>query len=293
MDPEVFAPGLISVGAHERDMAISANGKEIYFCTTVGRISTILVTRESNGRWSEPRVVPFASGYLHLDPCLSPDGQRLLFLSNRPSSSSSSAPGSEDIWAVDRVGETWGEPYNLGPPVNTEAAEFFPSLTQDGTLYFTRQTDSGSAIYRSRLVEGTYGEPERLPEQVNSGGAQYNAFVARDESFLIVPTAGREDSLGGTDYYVVFRFEDDSWSQPINLGPKVNSATGREWSPYVSPDGKYFFFMSSRTPFDQPELPRPRDSQGLMQVHNQPQNGNSDIWWVDASIIEGLRPDTR
>ena len=61
--------------------------------------------------------------------------------------------------------------------------------------------------------------PEKLPPQVNSGRSQFNAFVAPDESYLIVPIEGRSDSIGGCDYYVVFRNPDDRWSEPINLGP--------------------------------------------------------------------------
>ena len=77
--------------------------------------------------------------------------------------------------------------------------------------------------------------------------SQDSAFIDPDERFIIVPATGMEDGLGGTDYYIVFRNKEDHWSKPINLGEKINSARGAEWSPYISPDGKYFFFMSSKT----------------------------------------------
>jgi tricorn protease-like protein len=71
----------------------------------------------------------------------------------------------------------------------------------------------------------------------------------------------------------------------------VNTEGGVEYSPYVSPDGEYFFFMSSRM--------RPADERAedrltyavLEQRHNQPRNGNSDIYWIDAGFIEELRPE--
>jgi len=191
---------------------------------------------------------------------------------------------------MDRTDRGWGKPYNLGPPVNTEESEFFPSVTRDGTLYFSRAEKDSliSFIYRSRLKNGKYTEPEKLPARVNSGESQYNAFVSPDESYLIVPVSGRADSYGGTDYYIVFRDAEDNWSEPVNMGDSVNTPEDDEYSPYVSPDGKYFFFMSSRTQPDE-KKPAKLSYDFFRMLYNKPQNGNSDIYWMDASIIETLR----
>ena len=55
---------------------------------------------------------------------------------------------------MDREGDGWGEPYNLGPPVNSDAPEYYPSVTSDGTLYFTREGEDGvSATWRARRVD--------------------------------------------------------------------------------------------------------------------------------------------
>jgi len=288
--PKLFAPGVISTGMSERDVAIMPDGNEIYFCVNLGASGTILVTRQVSGRWTEPEVVSFADNNLHFEPCLSHDGQKMFFLSTRPAPGDEEA-GDQDIWAVEREGGDWGEPYNLGPPVCSDAPEFFPSVTRDGTIYFTRRENGAHAIYRSRFAYGLYQEPERLPDQVNCGSTQYNAFISPDEGYIIVPVFGREDSLGGTDYYVVFRSDDDVWSEPINLGESINSAVGREWSPYVSPDGRYFFFMSSRSVFDAEDAAIPRTFGEMLRLHGEPLNGNSDIWWVSASVIERLRPE--
>ena len=102
---------------------------------------------------------------------------------------------------------------------------------------------------------------------------------------------GRDDSLGSIDYYIVFRSENDEWSEPINMGPEINTPGAREYTPYVSPDGKYFFFMSTRSPAvpDAPATGFTPDY--LAQAHNRPENGNSDIYWMDAAIIDELRPE--
>ena len=225
--------------------------------------------------------------YMNIEPALSFDGNRLYFLSNRPDSIGGEK-GNQDIWVMDRTDNGWSEPYNLGPPVNSPLPEYYPSLTNDGTMYFTRNEPGSqiSYIYRSRLVDGVYDEPEKLPEQVNCGVSHFNAFIAHDESYIIVPTAGREDSFGSTDYYIVFRTEDDRWSEPMNMGDKINTPDGMEFSAYVTRDNRYLFFMSRRLPEKDPEK---ITFQYLEDLFTQPETGNSSIYWMDAGIIDSLR----
>jgi Tol biopolymer transport system component len=298
-EPVLFAPGVVSTGMYTRDVAMTPDGSEIYFGVLLGRFSAILQTRLVDGEWTEPEVAPFSrdARFFSLEPAISPDGKRFMFLSSRlgagrePTAAEIRSWTNHDIWVMDREGDGWGEPWNLGPPVNTEGAEFFPSLTRDGTLYFTRGSDDGreSAIWRSRLVGGRYQEPEKLGPEVNSTPSQFNAFVAPDESYLILSTAGRPDTRGGSDYYVVFRTPDDQWSEPINLGDEVNTRADAEFSPYVSPDGKYFFFMSPR-PLPDADIPPVLSLDWLRRFRAQPGSGNPAIYWMDARFIEQLRP---
>ncbi len=58
--PVLFAPGLVSTGLSERDVAISPDGSEFYFGVTFRSIATIMVTRLVKGRWTPPEVAPFA-----------------------------------------------------------------------------------------------------------------------------------------------------------------------------------------------------------------------------------------
>lgn len=293
--PELFAPGIVSTGMFTRDIAITPDGNEIYFCVAVGgyAYSTILFTKQEDGGWTNPEVVPHMENpdYMNFEPCISTDGQRLFFLSNRPDTSDADM-GDQDIWVMDRIADGWSEPYNLGQPINTELAEFYPSVTINGTMYFTR-ADKGSPIhniYRSRLIDGKYTEPEILPEQVNCGRNRYNAFVAQDESYMIVPVVGMPDTYGGTDYYIVFRNENDIWSDPVNMGELVNTEANGEYSAYVTIDEKYLFFMSTRLmPVD--NKPLALTYKTLTTLYNQPQNGNSDIYWMKTDFIQELKPE--
>jgi len=292
-EPVLFAPGIVTTGMDTRDVAMTPDGNEIYFCVSVAGYSytAILVSKRIDGRWTEPEVAPFSGNpdWMDLEPFISPGGERFYFLSTRPEGDEE--PGDQDIWVMDREGDRWSEPHNLGLPVNTDAGEFFPSVTLDGTLYFTRSDPltRENTIWRARQADGVFEEPELLGDNVNAGRARYNASIAPDESYLIIPIAGLEDSRGGTDYYISFRDEDDHWSSPVNMGDQVNSAAGGEWSPYVSPDGNYFFFMSNRTNPDEILLDGRLTQDGLLRLHNEPGNGSSGIYWMEAGFIEELR----
>ena len=87
-EPQLFAPGIVCTGLEERDLTMTPDGKEIYFGRKVGgnAFVTLLVTKEINGKWTKPEVVPNMSdpNYFNLEPCISPDGKRFFFISNRP-----------------------------------------------------------------------------------------------------------------------------------------------------------------------------------------------------------------
>jgi len=293
-EAEVFAPNVVTTGLFTRDIAMTPDGKELYFGVVFGRYAyyTMMVTKLVDGKWTEPRVAPFTSKYNEMEPAISPDGQKFYFFSFRPLEGDGPAKPESDIWVMDREGDDWSEPYNLGPPVNTERSEFFPSVTADGTLYFTRDGEGGaSLVYRARPVEGGFAEPELLGPAVNATRSQYNAFIAPDESYLIYSTHLAEDGLGGDDYYISFRDADDNWTGPINMGPKVNTEGGLEHSPFVSRDGKYFFFMTARNVLDDGLPEDVRTLRELQALHARPGSGEPGIYWIDAGFIEELRPE--
>ncbi len=291
-EPARFAPGVVSTGLYERDVAVTPDGKEVYFTVVGGqyRFASIIAVREEAGRWTGPEVVPFSgdSTVMDIEPFVSPDGRRLYFASNRPRPGHPDHDRNIDLWYVERSGKGWGQPVNLGPPINTDGEECFPSLTRDGTLYFTRNGKGGApdTVLRSRLAEGRYGQPELLPAQVNAGRTRFNAFVAPDESFLILAVVGLPGAIGPSDYHVVFRSADDRWSEPVNLGRPVNLPETQGWAASLSPDGHFLFFMSNRVRTD---LTGRLDYGRLRTLGGEAGNGQPDIWWVDASFIQALK----
>lgn len=140
----LLAEGFISTSINERDFALSADGTEVYYtiATPQSTFQTIVFSKkDKNGKWSGPEVVSFAGKFSDLEPALSADGKKLYFASNRPLEGSK--PKDFDIWLVERNGNIWGEPKNVGAYVNTESDEFYPSITKSGNLYFTAQYKDG------------------------------------------------------------------------------------------------------------------------------------------------------
>jgi hypothetical protein len=158
-----------------------------------------------------------------------------------------------DLWIIDKSGSGWSEPRNLGSAVNTAAAEAYPSLAADGTLYFASNRPGGSGgmdLYRARLVDGKYAEPQNLAE-INSPAQESQPAVNGDQTLLVFSSTGRDDALGTNgapyarpDLYASFR-ANDRWSAPIHMNAPINSPDS-EGSPFFSSDGKWFFFSSDR-----------------------------------------------
>ncbi|MCP4723882.1 MAG: hypothetical protein GY863_02540, partial [bacterium] len=189
----------------------------------------------------------------------------------------------------DRTDDGWGEPYNPGSPVNTGGQDYFPSVTNDGTLYFTRTgADRVPNIYRSRLVDGKYAEPERLTDKINRAPGPYNAYIFPDESCLIYCMYGSPDSYGRADYYVAFRNDNDEWTDPVNAGPIMNSEANAV-SASLSPDGKYLFFVSSEFKIPDNFSAGKILIRDLLNFNNSAYNGSSGVMWIKADFINELR----
>ena len=131
--PRLFAPGIVCTGMDDRDIAISPNGKEIFYGVLEKPHYVLIWLKEKNGVWQSHKIVPFSGSYNDYEPQFSPDGNRLYFCSDRPLNGSGE-PKDSDIWYVDREGEGWGEPINIGPPINTTNNEYYPSVTKNGTI---------------------------------------------------------------------------------------------------------------------------------------------------------------
>lgn len=280
-EPELFGEGTVSTRFSVRDFTLSpAEDAFIFTVESPGsKFSVLMQSVKEEATWTEPEILPFSGHYRDLEAAFSPDGQELFFCSVRPMQGDTAA-GDFNLWKVTRAAEGWGQPAALGPEVNSEDNEFYPSLTAKGDLYFTGpQEGPGSLedIFVCRKTETGYAPREKLPEAINTEGYEYNAFIDPNEQFLIFGSYGREDGLGGGDLYIAHKDENGAWLPAENLGEAVNS-TAMDYCPFVTPDGQYLFFTSSRSNLKThyPEGIRTAD---FLQLLESPLNGSTNIYW--------------
>jgi hypothetical protein len=264
--PSIFAPAVVSGPLNDLNAAFATGGGELYFSRkdAADKIATILVTRRTGVRWSEPQPAPFSGRYSDVDPMFTPDGTRLYFSSYRPRAPGAvEAAADADIWFVERRRDgTFGEPVHVDAPVSTPVDDLYPSLTRDGVIYYARWDGETGDLFRARPVHAGY-EVERVASPVNSDAIEYDPYVSPDERFLVFASS-RPGGAGGADLYVSRR-AGAAWSEPRNLGTQINSAA-RDYCPVVSPDGKYFFFASKRL--------------------DSPDGGRGNVYWVTTASLQ-------
>ncbi len=260
--PEVFAAGIVSTEAYEFGGSFSPDGKEFFFTrrpTYQGSANRIFTASFTNNKWEKPQLAPFAKDVFEFEPFLTPDGQRLYFYSGRKGLRNDIYDG--DLWYLERKGENPLEAHFFSSPVNKKYV-MTVSSSKSGTLYFSGIFSGKRGIFKSEDSANGYHLIEFLPEEINSlDGA--HPFIAPDESYIIFDS--QVTGMGKPELYISFKNKDGFWSKAINMGPTINS-TKTEFAAFVSPDGKYLFF-------------------------SRRENGNGEIFWVDAKIIQDLKPD--
>lgn len=259
--PELFAPGLVSTDRYELNGVFTPGGGEFYFTRreTDGRYTIMTMALGVDGRWGEPSAAPFSGRYSDGDPFVTPDGSRIFFISTRPREE----PGPpHDIWFVDRTEGGWSKPVDPGYPLNTPVNETHPAVTALGEVYYATRLYGGRGgrdIYSARFEDGSFLRPQLVGEPVSTVHDEGDPFISADGKYIVFFSAGRPDSRGGSDLYVSYIGDGGEWGEARNLGEGINGP-GNEFSPSVTPDGRYLFFT--------------RDG---------------DIYWVSAKVLDTPR----
>ena len=170
------------------------------------------------------------------------DGKLIGFQSER-----AGGYGRLDIWLSRLENGRWMEPYNAGPGINTDLHEADAKFSPDGdTMVVLRSADfrKSTQIYISRLQNGKWAEAEPIGPPVSPPDTiEYGALFSRDGNRLYF-ASNREGGYGGMDLYFSDR-TGDSWSQPVNLGPVINTSE-TEADMALSRDGQTIIFPSKR-----------------------------------------------
>jgi len=240
--PELFASGYISNGSDHFSVSFSPDGKEIYF-EIVDKVVKIGYTNLVNGVWSKPEVVPFCKNdpFIYGNPCVSPDGKKLFFVSFRPGSVSENK---ENIWYSERISSGWSDPKPLSSNVNSLRIHWSISVSSSGNLYFQGtkldKSETGG-IYYSKLVNGEYTNPVKMGLEINADKNETCPYIAPDESYILFNRFDMADP-SNSGIFISYRDKSGNWTRSLRILGGSPDAGGM--SPRVSPDGKYIFYAN-------------------------------------------------
>ena len=269
MTPRLFAQEIIPTAMDLHSCPVfSKDGKFVFW--------RVMNSADNNGiyfmelkenKWSMPRKAPLIETGNDVNddvPIFSTDGHTLFFLSNR--ADKNKTPKMR-VWYTKMKNGRWEKPKlfeHFDPGVISLHWQF--SFAANGNIYFTGLKKDGLGEYDLFMAHRKNDRyvSKILPIPINSEYSDICPFIAPDEDYLIFSSEKREDGYGQQDLYICFKNKQNSWTAPLNMGPGINSSE-QDWCPMVTQDDKYFFFTSFR-------------------------NGNCNVYWVDAKIIDTLRP---
>jgi hypothetical protein len=277
MTPEIFAPGILSKEYSEIKAVFSPDGREIYYQLWGEPFPVIVTMKEENGRWTEPEMASF-SGQIIEGYNMSPDGKKMFICSQLPLSGQGEPSEDWRVWVTEKQENGWGELEVLKPSIFG-----YPAVAENGNLYLAT-----GDIWISEYVDGDYTEMKKLSNSINTDKFhEEDLYIAPDESYLLF--CRRDDGYGSWDIFASFRRPDGTWTKAKNMGDKINSSVSEVY-PFVTPDGKYLFYSSRKTTH-KPFSPSPITYHDKLRILDGPGNGNADIYWVDARIIDEIKQD--
>ncbi|MCX2430442.1 OmpA family protein [Pedobacter sp. GR22-10] len=249
--PVNFVPANLGQGVNTNNAeyfpALTADGETLIFTRQIGGNEDFWTSQFKNHTWNE--AVPLSPKintlkYNEGAQTISPDGKYLFFTGcNRPD-----GLGRCDIYVSHREGNDWGEPYNLGKPVNSEYWESQPAISPDGkTLYFISNRPGGSGgydIWKCNITdEAKWGPAINLGPSINTPDDENTPFLHADGRTLYFSSDGWP-GFGHKDIFYSRMNEQGRFEKPVNMGYPINSFED-ENGLIVSADGSFGMFSSN------------------------------------------------
>ena len=239
-------------------VAFSADDQTMYFTlfyrevlaqrgrpdTTAAEVALFRSQRRGNG-WSEPELVTFSGTWSDYEPALAPDGSVLLFNSKRPWPDGR-IPRRNDLWTVQRRGDSWSEPRPLQGLNSFELEESYATIDRERRMVFVkgpvREGGDDFDLYETRLgPNGAVEAPRRLPfsdDRFGEGDPQ----LAADGSFLIFTRWDHQVGWQQTcDLYIAFR-SGIGWTEPVPLS--ALNTPRPDYGAALSSDGRWLYYRA-------------------------------------------------
>ena len=227
---------MISTDLPEFATTFSVSGDTVWFSRASADYGDLAIMRSirTGGVWSEPDTVLHYPDAPVADPFMSHDGTRLYFSADLSEREEGGA--SWDTWLIQRVGNNWTAPMNVGSPPNTDSVDIFVSETLDGDLVF-RSNLTGRHISLAERTDEGWADVVAL-EIPNTEGRRPGNPLVSPSGHAIVFSMDIDDS-DGAGLFVTCR-EDGGWSAPELLPEPINSPYV-DFAPGLGADGELYF----------------------------------------------------
>jgi peptidoglycan-associated lipoprotein len=185
-------PEPVNTEAEEGTPVLSGNFNVMYYtrCNVSKRKAMgceIFKAERTGDTWGKEESLGIASDSVVIaHPAVSKDELSLYFVSDMEGSiKTPEGKNSKDIWMVSRTDarSKWGDPMNLGKPVNTPGDELFPFVHSDGSLYFSSNGLIGMGgldIFKARKTETGQWEIENMKYPVNSSADDFGIIFENE-----------------------------------------------------------------------------------------------------------------
>ena len=247
---QVFAPGLIcDTRPHQSESHghFSADGN--IFC--YNRLGYVYITENTDQGWTKPERIE-SIPYYTFSCCLSPDANSIyVFMQGSSNKSKRNGYVPSKDWSLHRslrTSQGWSLPQELGPPFTSSGQSWGFSVAENNSIYFwgSKVPYGRGCFWVAPFVDNTWPDAIKVPVDNIAGGLKgHHPGIAPDESFMVFYSK-QPGAPGGTetDLYLTLRRSDGTWTEPRNMGSRINTRY-HEFGARISPDKKYMFFTRS------------------------------------------------
>jgi outer membrane protein OmpA-like peptidoglycan-associated protein len=177
-------------------------------------------------------------------PIISADGKTLYFVRKIDTD-----PYDEILISELSPNNQWGEAVNPGKPLNNAGYNFVISVTPDGNrlllgnTYLPTGEPDGGGVSTSVRTETGWSVPVALKIENYYNRNAYSEYALSPDGKTLISCIERDDTWGSKDLYVSFLREDDSWTEPRNMGPALNTMFA-EGTPFIAADGLTLYYAT-------------------------------------------------
>lgn len=188
------------------------------------------------------------SAYREIAPVISPDGKTLYYTRWKHPENLGQGKN-QDVWfsEIQKDGK-WGLAKPMGEPINNTEHNAICAISPDGKTIllnnvYLRDGSMSKGVSMSTKTPTGWAFPKPINIKNFRNKSEYAEYSFSPNGRILILTGQFTETQGGKDIYVSFLQADGTWSEPKNLGKKINTAE-EESTPFVAADGKTLYFST-------------------------------------------------